>query len=102
MNRPPIEKRVQSPSVVTGETKNVVIGKPLLKDISTSRVKRANLPMRMGMGIRRSARVTSGFSKKIESQMFAARLHLMHYNFGRMNQPLRATPTRQAGFAAYI
>ena len=71
-----------------------MIGKPNMRDISTSYVERANLTMRMGM--RRFTRLTNGFSKKVENHMHAVSLHFMHYNFCRIHASLRVTPAMEA------
>lgn len=92
--------RRYSPNVVTGITKGVVIGAPLLRDVSTSHVERANLTMRMGM--RRFTRLTNAFSKKIENHMHAVSLHFMFYNFGRVHKSLGTTPAVRAGVADHV
>jgi hypothetical protein len=58
------------------------------------------LTMRMGM--RRFTRLTNGFSKKIENHGHAVALHYMHYNFCRVHQTLRVTPTMEAGITDHI
>ena len=65
------------------------------KHISTSYVERRNLTMRMQM--RRFARLTNAFSKKIENHVAAIALHYMYYNFVRIHQTLQMTPAMAAG-----
>ena len=79
-----------SPGVCTGIEKRVT-GTPDEARISTSYVERQNLTMRMGM--RRSTRLTNGFSKKVENLAFAVSLHYIHYNFCRPH----ATLTKRCG-----
>ena len=84
-----------SPAVCNGARKDVILGAPSKKHISTSYVERQNLTMRMHM--RRFTRLTNGFSKKIENHVAAISLHFMYYNFVRIHQTLRVTPAMAAG-----
>lgn len=70
-------------------------GKPNPALISTSGVERNNLTMRMGM--RRFARHTNGFSKRIENHACALALHFAYYNFCRLHRSIGATPAMAAG-----
>ena len=88
------------PDKVTGVRKEVVSGRPKQKHISTSYVERQNLTMRMSM--RRFARQSNAFSKKIENHMHAISLHYMHYNFGRIHQTLKVTPAMAAGVSDHV
>jgi hypothetical protein len=76
-----------SPPKVTHQEKKVFIGIPEWKHISTSKVDRQNLTMRMQM--RRFTRLTNGFSKKRENLQAAVALHFAHYNFARIHKSLR-------------
>ena len=82
-------------SECTGFEKRVIEGDPDIDLISTSYIERQNLTMRMAM--RRFTRKTNGFSKKIENHAHSVALHFMHYNFIRIHQTLRCTPTMEAG-----
>jgi IS1 family transposase len=93
-------KRRYSPAVCTGAVKKVVMGDPVVSEITTSHVERANLTMRMGM--RRFTRLTNGFSKKIEMHFAAVSLHFMHYNFARIHKSLKVTPAMQAGLCGRV
>ena len=84
-----------SPGDCCGMTRKKVIGKPIVRAISTSYVERQNLTMRMSM--RRFTRLTNAFSKKVENLGHAVALHFMFYNFGRIHQSLRVTPAMEAG-----
>lgn len=75
--------------------KEVLMGHPDRQHISTSIVERQNLTMRMSM--KRFARRTNGFSKKIENHVRAVALHFMHYNFVRIHNTIRVTPAMEAG-----
>ena len=67
--------------------------------ISISHVERQNLTKRIP--IRRFARQTNGFSKKVKSLEHAVVLYFMQHNFCRHHQTLRAnhlaTPAAMAG-----
>lgn len=63
--------------------------------ISTSLVERQNLTMRMS--IRRFARKTNAFSRKLENHAHSVALHYMWYNFCRTHEALRVTPAMEAG-----
>ena len=88
-----------SPAVCMGSKKAVVTGKPEIEHISTSYVERANLSMRMGN--RRFTRLTNGFSKKLENHEHALALYFMYYNFCRIHQTLRVTPSMEAGVSQH-
>jgi len=47
--------------------------------------------------MRRFTRLTNGFSKKIENHEHALALYFMYYNFVRVLQTLRVTPSMEAG-----
>jgi hypothetical protein len=51
----------------------------------------------MLMSMRRLARLTNGFSKKIETTQCAIALHALHYNFVRVHSTLKMTPAMAAG-----
>jgi hypothetical protein len=84
-----------SPPECKGTKKIKVTGAPELEHISTSCIERQNLTMRMGM--RRFARLTNGFSKKMENHCLAIALHFVYYNFVRVHKTLRVTPAIEAG-----
>ncbi len=88
------EKRY-SPATCIGCDIKVVSGNPDPKHVSTSYVERQNLTMRMGM--RRFARLTNGFSKKLENHAYAVALHFMYCNYVRIHQTLRVTPAMESG-----
>lgn len=83
-----------SPAECTGIKKRTVEGNPDKKLVSTAYVERQNLTMRMHM--RRSTRLTNGFSKKVENHAYAVALHFMYYNFVRVHQTLKVTPAMEA------
>lgn len=84
-----------SPAECTGIIKTPVEGNPDEKHISTSYVERQNLTMRMSM--RRFTRLTNGFSKKLESHIYAISLYFVFYNFCRIHKTLRVSPAMAAG-----
>ncbi len=73
---------------------------PKPEHISTSYVERSNLTMRMSM--RRFARLTNAFNKKVENHVAALSLYFMFYNFCRIHQTLRVTPAMEAGIADHV
>src|ERR1700720_4183616 len=66
-------KRRYSPAECTGIRKTRIEGDPDPKHVSTSFVERHNLNVRMQM--RRFARLTTGYSKKIEKHMHMVALY---------------------------
>jgi IS1 family transposase len=89
--------RRYSPGTVTAVIKKPVKGNPKFDDICTSHVERANLTMRMGM--KRFARLSNGFSKKLEKMEAAIALHFMFYNYCRVHLSLQKTPAQAAGLS---
>ncbi len=88
-----------TPAKITSAQRAIVTGSPNKRYVSTSYVERQNLTMRMYM--RRFARLTNAFSKKIEMHAHNVALHFMYYNFCKIHQTLRITPAMEAGIAAH-
>ena len=72
-----------------------VAGEP--EQISTSYVERQNLTLRMGS--KRFARLSNGFSKRLECHLAAVALHVAFYNLCRVHESLRSTPAMALGIA---
>jgi len=89
-----------SPAQCMGARKGLVTGAPEFKHVSTSYVERQNLTMRMSM--KRFARLSNGFSKKVENHEHNLALHYMNYNFCRIHQTLRCTPAMAAGVTDHV
>jgi hypothetical protein len=83
-----------------GARKAIISGSPDHKHVSTSYVERQNLTMRVSM--RRFTRLTNAFSKKLVNLEHAVALHYMHYNFCRIHQTLRVTPSMEAGISDHV
>lgn len=56
----------------------------------------------MQMQIRRLARLTNAFSKKLANLKAAVALHFAHYNFVRIHGSLRVTPAMEAGLTDHV
>ena len=89
-----------SPAECIGTRTAEISGSPKREHISTSHVERHNLTMRMSM--RRFARLTNAFSKKIENHIAGLSLYFMYYNFCRVHQTLRVTPAMEAGVSDHV
>jgi IS1 family transposase len=85
--------RRYSPAQVIAVEYETVSGKP--SQISTSYVERQNLTLRMGS--KRFARLSNGFSKKIDCHLAAVALHVAFYNLCRSHEALRMTPAMALG-----
>jgi IS1 family transposase len=77
--------RRYSPAQVIAVEYDAVNGVPA--EISTSYVERQNLTIRMGS--KRFARLSNGFSKKIDCHLAAVSLHVAFYNLCRTHEALR-------------
>jgi hypothetical protein len=64
------------------------------KHVSTSYSERQNLNVRMGN--RRMTRLTNSFSKKAANHNHMKAIYFMYYNFVRIHQTLKITPTMAA------
>jgi len=87
--------RRYSPAQVVAVERDVVSGVPA--EISTSYVERQNLTLRMSS--KRFARLSNGFSKKLEPHCAAVSLYVAHYNLCRVHEALRSTPAMALGIA---
>jgi hypothetical protein len=90
--------RRYSPAQVVAVEYDVVSGVPA--QISTSYVERSNLSIRMGS--KRFARLSNGFSKKLEAHCAAVSLYVAHYNLCRVHETLRSTPAMTLGVTDHV
>jgi IS1 family transposase len=88
------ERRYSAPEV-TSIDRRVVAGRPEVDLISTSHVERLNGTTRNH--VKRLARLTYAFSKKLENFEAAVALHFAYYNFVRTHNTLKMTPAMYAG-----
>lgn len=90
--------RRYSPAQVIAVEYDAVSGVPA--QISTSYVERQNLTLRMGS--KRFARLSNGFSKKIDCHLAAISLHVAFYNLCRTHEALRMTPAMALGITDHV
>lgn len=88
-------ERRYSPAKLVKVYTEAIMGDPLPPFISTSYVERLNLTTRHHM--KRLARLTIAFSKKLENFEAAVGLHFAYYNFVKTHKTLRCTPAMAAG-----
>lgn len=94
------EKTRYSPAKCVSCESEAVMGNPDPKHVATSNAEGQNLSLRMGL--RRFARLTDAFSRKVENHAYALALYYMHYNFCRVHKDLRVTPAMEAGITDHI
>jgi IS1 family transposase len=87
-----------SPAAVVAVSRQIISGDP--EQISTSFAERGNLSLRMAC--RRFTRLTNGFSKKLDCHVAAVALYVAHYNFCRVHETLRTTPTVSLGITDHV
>jgi hypothetical protein len=56
----------------------------------------------MRMMMRRFTRLTNAFSKKVENHFAMLALYFFYYNFSRVHQTLRVTPSMEAGVTDHL
>lgn len=88
-------QRRYSPAECLGAKKTAIEGKPDPKFISTSYVERNNGIIRQH--IKRYARLTQAFSKKMENHIAAFALHTMFHNFVKIHGAHKMSPAMAAG-----
>lgn len=85
---------------VVRSVKRRVTGTPDEENISTSKIERQNLTVRMQQ--RRFTRLTNAFSKCVANLAHAVALYVTHYNLCRVHMSLRVTPAMQAGITDHV
>jgi IS1 family transposase len=87
-----------SPGSMRTAVRTAVIGSEFR--VCTSYVERQNLTMRLHM--KRLARLTLGFSKKLENFRAATALHFAYYNFVKVHSSIRCTPAMAVGVSSRL
>jgi IS1 family transposase len=88
-------ERRYSPVSCIGAIPTVITGRPDPEHISTSYVERQNWTVRTSM--RRYARLSNGFSRKIENHMAVVAINYFAYDFIKGHRTLRVSPAMEAG-----
>ena len=88
-------ERRYSPNKLVNIHTEVIVGDPLPPFISTSYIERFNGTTRHH--VKRLARLTLAFSKKMENFEAAVSLNFAYYNFVRTHGSLKCTPAMEAG-----
>ncbi len=83
----PETERRYSPSSTVNSTMRQVSGRPDPKHVSTSYVERHNLSV--WMSVRRFARMTNAYSKRLINHAHHVALYAVWYNFCRIHSALR-------------
>ncbi|MBY0508833.1 MAG: helix-turn-helix domain-containing protein [Rhodospirillaceae bacterium] len=86
-----------SPAECIGIQKRRIVGKPDMREVSTSYVERSNLSMRMHN--RRFTRLTNAHSKKFQNHCHMIALYTTWYNFVRINSAVKMAPAMAAGIS---
>lgn len=94
------DARRYSPQPVVEIERRTIYGNPPWERITTSHVERQNLSVRMAS--RRFTRLTNAFSKKIENHRAAVGLYVAHYNFCRVHETIKTTPSMALGLTDHI
>ena len=87
-----------SPAAVVAVSREIISGEP--EQISTSYVERQNLSLRMAS--KRFARLSNGFSKRLDCHVAAVSLYVAHYNLCRVHEALRDTPAVALGITDHV
>jgi IS1 family transposase len=90
--------RRYSPAAVVAVERQAVMGEP--EHISTSYVERSNLTLRMAS--KRFARLSNGFSKKMDCHLAAVGLYVAFYNLCRTHEALKMTPAMALGITDHV
>jgi IS1 family transposase len=90
--------RRYSPAQVVAVEREAASGVPV--EISTSYVERQNLTLRMAS--KRFARLSNGFSKKIDCHLAAVALYVAFYNLCRTHEALKMTPAMALGITDHV
>ncbi len=87
-----------SPGAIESTKRTTISGEKF--HVCTSCVERQNLTMRLHM--KRLARLTLAFSKKLENFQAATALHFAYYNFVKSHSSIRCTPAMALGVSSRL
>ena len=94
------ERRYATIKGVKKVTTSIRSGTPNPGLISTSHVERTNLSVRLFN--RRYARLTLGYSKKLQNLKYATALFIAHFNFCRVHSAHKQTPAQAVELTNHV
>ena len=93
------ERRYSPPKILSSDARTVT-GNPDPTHISTSYIERQNYTLRMS--VKRFTRMSSAFSKRVQSHAHHVALYATAYNFTRIHTSLQITPAMAAGLVGEV
>lgn len=97
---PKNEQRRYSPAKFVSTYTRKQLGNPDMTNVCTSHVERHNLSIRTS--VKRMARLTLSYSKKLRNHKAALALFFLFYNYGRVHGTLKTTPAIKHGLTDHV